>query len=1498
MTAELLDDHLAVGRARLRQIFRFLKDFNAVKNPVRRQIAEHSWVLWLRELPDHPCIWRRRAPAETGSDDRDITQVIRVRRPSIPSVPTPHSTLDGWLPQGWNDPSIRDLEPISERTIVSARPIVVEKFGDDQARSQAWRDWKELRDAWAPQATIARQVMEVFNRLFSLQGRLEREGEGVQLLLGQGILVWRRDDGDIRHPIVAQRLELSFDPYVPEFTIAETGQSAELVRSLLIVDYANAARTIQQIDDELTSQDIDLLHGDALEGPLRRLVAVLHAEGSYRRDSSVAAASFPQIYCDPVIYLVRRNEGFAASVDHVLEDLQRTAQIPVGLLRISGIEQAMEDVRGEAPRPSWEEPTEILFTKEANDEQVRIAERLGRHSNVLVQGPPGTGKTHTIANLIGHLLAQGKRVLVTAHTSKALRVLRDKVVEPLQTLCVSVLDSEIESRKQLEASVDAMVARLSSDDPHQLDEEADIAERERTRLVSELSKLQRALIAARQDEYRDIIIGGAATQPSEAARFVALSTDANAWIQGPVEPGMPAPLSEQEAQELYATNSTIQVEDEVELKRWRPPVGTLPGASEFAGAVETWHELQLADRATGAKLWTETLYDASVDELQSIQSRIRHSVDLLSDLPLWKLDAIAAGLPDRETAGAPWTDLSSRLEALRRDAHTHLSLLFDNRCDLDEVLSLTDQRVRAREIYEFLQAGGKLSPLRLVAKPQWRKFVASVRVNDRPPATAQEFLALETAASLASARAALGNRWNNQVTRRGGPTWNDFGTTPEENAALYVPQIRALLTWHERELSPLVRELSLAGFAWDDFVNSLEITAGEHAELRRLVVGVTKRLPPIIAARIALLQLKALDMQFQKWHRALFSPDVELLPSSAVLDLRTAIERKDRAAYDLASRELIRLESLFPGFQRRQILLRRAREMAPEWAAAVQDRRGQHGGAVPPGSIAMAWQWRQFMQELERRSRVSISELQGKIEFTRHELREVTSRLIELRAWSAQCKRVGLEERQALQGWKDIVRRIGRGTGVRAPGLRAEARRTLSRARDAVPVWIMPLARVAETFDARVARFDVVIVDEASQCDVMGLLALYLANQAVVVGDHEQVSPLAVGQEIAEVQRLIEQHLEGIPNSALYDGKMSLYDLARQSFGGVIRLVEHFRCMPEIIAFSNNLSYNGAIKPLRDPSSSTVQPAVVAYRVDGTRTRGKVNPDEAYSIVALVRAIIEQPEYAGKSIGVVSLVGEEQAVYVETLAREKLSPSELYERQFLTGTAAQFQGDERDIVFLSMVDSPGDGPLAKRDVDLFRQRFNVAASRPKDQLWVIHSLDPKRDLQPGDLRRRLIEHAEDPSALDREYEQEGLTESEFEKLVLRRLLEARYLVTPQWRVGRYRIDLVVRGNGRRLAVECDGDRYHPLEKIAEDMARQAVLERLGWQFVRIRGTEFFRDPDTAIGPVFQKLRALGVHPTEEKDQIIRLPSDLVDRVKRAAAATMVEWKAQRLSTEA
>jgi len=63
--------------------------------------------------------------------------------------------------------------------------------------------------------------------------------------------------------------------------------------------------------------------------------------------------------------------------------------------------------------------SELFFPKAFNESQVQIVERLEVSDGVVVQGSPGTGKTHTIANIICHYLATGRRVLVTSKGEQA-----------------------------------------------------------------------------------------------------------------------------------------------------------------------------------------------------------------------------------------------------------------------------------------------------------------------------------------------------------------------------------------------------------------------------------------------------------------------------------------------------------------------------------------------------------------------------------------------------------------------------------------------------------------------------------------------------------------------------------------------------------------------------------------------------------------------------------------------------------------------------------------------------------------------------------------------------------------------------------------------------------------------------------------------------------------------------------------------------------------------
>jgi very-short-patch-repair endonuclease len=257
---------------------------------------------------------------------------------------------------------------------------------------------------------------------------------------------------------------------------------------------------------------------------------------------------------------------------------------------------------------------------------------------------------------------------------------------------------------------------------------------------------------------------------------------------------------------------------------------------------------------------------------------------------------------------------------------------------------------------------------------------------------------------------------------------------------------------------------------------------------------------------------------------------------------------------------------------------------------------------------------------------------------------------------------------------------------------------------------------------------------------------------------------------------------------------------------------------------------------------------------------GQVNVPEAEALVARAAAIVADPAYLGKSIGVVSLLsGSGQAAYLLHRLREELGIDELERRCLRVGDAYTFQGDERDVVLISMVVASADGEIGaftKRD---FHRRVNVAASRARDQLWLFHSVRAA-DLPADDARALLLGYCAGLSAEPGPAGPGPGCETDFERAVLRRLAERGLAPAVQFPIGDYRIDFVLDApDGRRLAIECDGDGYHGAEAFTRDLRRQAVLERVGsCVFVRLPASRFHRDPDAAMQPVWDRAAELGL----------------------------------------
>jgi hypothetical protein len=1472
---------IGVARARIERVFRYLAELQRIRTPPAIDLDRYDWILRLDALPRHATVQRGFAAHASDEPASRGGLLVSVDRPAETECPPPSVLFENWLEPGWEQPGIAPAVVPTRALRTTQRE---EAFEDKEERVLAYEDWLEQRRRWEASESQVIAAARLFSELFTLWGKFERESEKLQLFVGDGVLVASHAGEVVRHPVLLQRVQLEFDAHKPRFTLRETGDPPDLYAPLL--RYLDVdPRRLLALKERVAAEEIHPLGGKPTSEFLQGMVQALWQNGMYfdaPRDAGRSAG--PYVYRQPAFYLGNRNQGFADAIDRYIEILPR-CELPESLLRIVGIETG----RGGGRRPTESITHDVLLTRDANREQRRVIHRLDETGAVLVQGPPGTGKSHTIANLIGHLLAQGKTILVTSHASKALRIVRDKVAAPLQSLCVSLLDSDEESTMQLEESITGILNYFSSTTRGKLEKELERLTRTRDALREEQEAIRARLLRAVDDEHGELSVLGRRITPADAARQVRDAAGAHDWLPGPIRPDLPVTVAE--LAELYQLNARVPAADEELLEAERPAVDDLPQPLALAGLLDELRRIEQA-RAGASKLWT---HDRQTTEaLDELERAVRAALAVVSDDSAWIRACLEAGRRG-DADRAPWRALCDEARRAAAEIPQRDELILAHAPVIESSRPRGELLDACREIIGHLEAGKKLGRATRLFNSSWSDVIKACKVSDGEPRTVEHFGAVVAALEVDGLRDGLARRWDHQMAGLEAPTSAALGPRPERTAVEHAERIASALAWHDEVWRPCLAAFARAGLAWDRVIEQVsgQVPAGRGETAR--IRAALEQVGPVLAERKHHLRARDLAQLREQWIDGLKGFSTRSAAYPIVKLLRNAIRTGDYDAYVEGHTRLRDVEALAGEAARRRELLDRLEAAAPAWAAALRERTPPHQGGEPPGSLEDALAHRLLEQALGALHAVDLEDLLTQLARVGQKLQDVTARYVEALAWHAQFGRTALKQQQALSGWLALHKKIGKGTGKRVGRLKEEARKTLIECRNAVPVWIMPLSRVVESFDIATTRFDVVIIDEASQSDVLGLVAFAMGKDIAVVGDHEQVSPYAVGYKTEAIAGLIDEVLVDIPNRQLYDGRTSVYDLARQSFGGTIRLLEHFRCVPSIIQFSNQLCYAGEVRPLREASAARVEPDLIAVHVEGATAADRVNEKEAQVVASLVAALCRFPEYDGCTIGVISMVGTENALLIDSILRRRLTVAEYQKRRLLCGNAFQFQGDERDVMFLSMVDAPADLPLPMRQRDDARKVFNVAASRARDQLWLVHSLEPGRDLKAGDLRLRLIEHVANaggrkPVAVDLAT---ATFDSELQADLCRILHADGYRVVPRYEVGAHAIDVVVHGAGNaRVGILCDGGRPLPDHDIHNVLEHQMILERLGWKLIRIRASEYFRDPKKELERLRRRLGARGVKPVEPGG-VERPRGRKKDKPVEAAAASLHERVIQR-----
>ncbi len=1480
----------------IKSIFKFLKEYNELLNPVITDIEKQKWYLKLVGLPQIKEVW-----SIYEVKDFENEKILEVRRPVLNPCPSPDEIIMPWIKGDWEDINV-DKVGFHEKKVNEIKDddgnikTIEEYFNDEPDRILAFEKWIKEREDWRTIQLPKKQILDLYNNLFKLYSDINKESESVELILGDGRIKWNTGELIIDHPVFLQKVQLEFNADKPSFIIRCEELKTELYTSMLRIINSVNQSLLSDVLEELENNFYHIADKSSMVYLFERLINIIDRRGKYVEKIS-SNYDGPIIIHEPILFLRKRTLGFSLFIDKILEDIENEKDLTIPDFFENMLGNHKVNQHEEISMDNWNESgldQDVLLTLPANNEQLKIVKYLNNYGAVLVQGPPGTGKTHTIANLIGHLLSQGNNVLVTSHTEKALTVLKDKVQKELQSLCISLLSSRSQ-RKELDNSLFEIAEKNSTIDLNESKIKIRRLIEKRKSLIERYKSKNEELIKIRSLEYKDIVFDNETIKPIDAAKFINNGRGKIDYILGETnDDTIGLPLSVEELETLYKSNGEINLEEEKILSKQIPDIEKIWDVSTFISKKKEYEDLERELYGWNPRIFLKN--EITYIKINELLNKIKSIINSFDALEEFQYAIINKAIND-SLYKAFWDSIFDEFNELFiqyekwRKIQFEYDIFVSPELMNEETLSILDEILESnREI--------PVNVINSILKPKWKRVHEGIKIKNKNIEKRHEYEKARFTIEYELKRNVLYNKVNkllSEISVKAKLDINDF----EEKVKQYKNKIEAALTWYEKVWLELIEEMKdyvveystlddLLPLDFSNVVNSLSIN------LKDIILFDIERY-------VKKLKYQSLQSEWMNYHDFLNQYDYIGNPFSGLVN---ATIEKEIDKYEQNYKLLVNIYDKKEIYTIRKLLLEKLKLVAPRWADDIIERKGIHGEKDLPDRIKDAWKWRQLTNQLERLDSYDPNAIQKEINKLNKALMDNAKALAYEKAWYNKVKNTTIEQTRAIEGWRQTMRQIGKGTGKSAPKLMKKARELMPLCQSAIPVWIMPLNRVAENFDPSKNKFDVVIIDEASQANILALSALYLGKKVIIVGDDEQVSPDSVGIKDVDINALIEQYLQDVPNNHLFNGKTSVYDMAKTSGFKPLMLTEHFRCLPEIIEFSNQLSYNGKIKPLRDTTGVTTVPAVVEYRVpDGVRTERKINEREAEHIASLVCACVENENYKNKTIGIISMLGEQQAYEIDKLLQLHLDPREYEKRKIQCGTSRQFQGDERDIVFISIVEGPKEkgGPvtLVSEDGrnDMYRKRYNVAASRAKDQMWVVHSLNPEIDLKPDDIRLKLIKHAMNPR-INKFNSKLEHAESDFERSVMQILLNKGYKVIPQWNVGAYRIDMVVEDGKNRIALECDGERYHTLDELPNDLRRQAILERLGWRFIRIRGSVFYRNPDETMNWLYSELENYNIKPNfnaqENNNDLTNDVSDeLLAKIKRRAYEIRCEWSKEK-----
>lgn len=1438
----------SIDLERGKNFFQYLNELNNLSGKVNRDYRNYDSSWFVNDINNaYDCRTLDECTVEGA--------VLQIQRPEITSAekraPKPPSELSDWVAVDINNPKAK-VGPVSSRQIKNefGEPVQ-QRFNEDSDRVDSFYRWKADWDIWSEYLISKQKAEQLYKEFFELITLFDREGENLEIVYGTGILTWKHPDpqiGTIRTPLLTTKLELELDAVngiVFAKPVEETFQfESEPFTGVRLPHTSKINELIE------TSQGI--FEAEELEAFFEGFVHLLDAEGDYiKLSTEIRIENQPTVY-NQSLFILRSKQARVLRDDlqQIIEGLEEgnvELSDSVRSILTGGVSNSEPSSNNNADQEASLKQNVLFFPLPSNEQQKEIVRRVSDGNGVTVQGPPGTGKTHTIANLVSHFLSTGKKVLITSQKENPLKVLKNKIPEEIRNLCVPVLGSGREAYREIETSTRLISEKLGELDPVKLKEEVNRDLQELHESKKREARLRNKLKDYARKEGSTIIYRDQKLNKAETAKKLSEVSLDYSWIRDHVDFEDDFPLSETEFHQLWDLKNELSQDQYLLAEQWLPHYNDgLMTVSDFNLFIEDGNRLA-EGKEVGEAVIEKYQWPRDVLALQQLHDDVQKTADHLADIDLAThadliSDIRAGGV--RKKRWEEWIDEIETSNLALADLYAELAkhdLRFPpyTIAEIQSHLTILEDAMQKGKKLGWLFFAGKGKPTKYLHEEAW--------LDDHPLKTLEDIRIYKKFIEYQQLRNNIRRVYNAPSEETGLPT------IPEDTRRFpYV------MDEHVKQFKKIFNAIMMS-----EQLKANEKLSQFDSKVFEIAERITNEILEPLKQAIVFAKYEAWLVKKDQMKAAMAKAFKKINAHPIVEGLLYAFDTKNTKQYDELISELGKLQAFQTKALELKSLFDQLLEKLPKTRSLMLHNVGRNEEF--PKDYLQAFEYKKLQSWLDETKDMNTVVIRKRIDEEVHEQSSLIKRIVANSTWANVLEGITEREKNALSAWKSSIKRYGKGTGKHANRYLKAARENMKVAQSAIPVWIMPIYQVLENFPATNEKFDVIIFDESSQCDIFSTNVLLRGKKVIVVGDEEQISPQSIGIKQDSVQDLARKYLVEIPNAELLDGNTSLYELAEQTFpkGGKLMLREHFRCVPEIIQFSNDLSYGGEMIPLRLPlEHEKIEPPVLAVKVeDGYNSDSDkdINDPEAEKIAEDIAEMVKNSKYNDQTIGVISLQGQKQHKLLEIKIRNAIGDEEFIKRKIVCGSPYTLQGDERDIIFLSLVVAPN-RRFRSLTMSSDKQRFNVAASRARNQMRLYHSVD-LQDLSTDDLRFQLLSYCKNPQRVNEEVSNlEALCDSPFEVDVLRMIVAKGYKVRPQVQAGRYRIDFVIEGLRDRLAVECDGERWHGPDKYEEDMRRQESLERAGWEFWRVRGRDFYFDKQNALEPLWKKLKQKGIEP--------------------------------------